>query len=65
MDRDAAFYWMNKTQYYHKNESGVIIFNDDTPTEVIDSYKLYKKMLLRLDDFKTGKDCQYFTIKKY
>lgn len=50
LKKDYSMYsWMSQKQYY-KVVNGEYIFNEDTPEEVLESYKRYNKQLKRIDN---------------
>lgn len=52
LKKDNSMYsWMSQTQYYTVKD-GEYIFKEDTPKEILDSYKHYKKQVNRLDKMK-------------
>ena len=52
LKKDNSMYsWMSQTQYY-KIQDGEYIFSEDTPEEILTSYKNYKRQVKRLNNMK-------------
>lgn len=55
LQKDYSMYsWFSYKQYYDEID-GKIVFHEDTPQEILDSYKLYNKQVNRVSDMKNAK----------
>lgn len=41
--RKYDYHWMSKEEWYHLNDNGVFVLNDDAPQEAKESYENYRR----------------------
>lgn len=56
-----AYLWKQHREYYREDQ-GEILFNEDTPQEILESYELWKKQLQKLNEFPTERKSGLFSI---
>ena len=55
------YLWKQKKEYYTE-ENGKILFKEDTPMEIIESYELWQKQMQKLNDFPTKRTSGLFSF---
>lgn len=55
------YLWKQKKEYYTE-ENGKILFKEDTPMEIIESYELWQKQMQKLNDFPTKRASGLFSF---
>lgn len=55
------YQWKAKKEYYTEN-NGEIIFKDDTPDEILQSYRLWQDQIKRLNEFPTKRGQGLFSF---
>ena len=55
------YFWKQKKEYYTE-ENGKILFKEDTPMEIIESYELWQKQMQKLNDFPTKRTSGLFSF---
>lgn len=56
LKKDYSMYlWQQHHEYYSKNSNNEVVFQKDTPIEILESYKAYQKQLKKLEAMKHPK----------